>query len=112
LVAEIRILVGLKTFGLFAPVLLSIAFVHTGLPAGLTLLGAMLAAGLVAQPLLGPLRLTRVASLAVLMAVVSSILLASNTLEDDPAVSSTWVAAFPVVVRAVIIERFSEIWEQ
>ncbi len=112
LVVAIRVLVGLKTFGLFAPVLLSIAFVQTGLPAGLMILAAMLLAGLIAQPLLDPLRLPRVARLAVLMAVVSSILLASNMLVDDPAVSPTWAAAFPVVVMAVIIERFSETWEQ
>lgn len=107
-----RTLVGIKTFGLFAPVLLSLAFVQTGLPAGLAILGLMLTAGLIAQPLLRPLRLPRVARLAVLMTIVSAVLLAANEFLDNPAVSSTWAAAFPVVVTAVVIERFSETWEQ
>ena len=107
-VVAARTLVGLKTFGLFAPVLLSLAFVQTGLPAGLLILGLMLTAGLVALPLLSPLRLPRVARLAVLMTIVSAVLLAANEFIDNPAVSSTWAAVFPVVVTAVVIERFSE----
>lgn len=112
LIVAIRSLIGLQTFGIFAPVLLAIAFVQTGLPAGLTVFGAMVVAGLIAQPLLGPLRLPRVARLAVLLAVVADTLLAVNKLVDSPAVNATWAAAFPVVVTAVIIERLWDTWEQ
>jgi hypothetical protein len=107
-----RTLVGLKTFGLFAPVLLAIAFVQTGLPAGLVILGSMLAAGMLVMPLLRPLRLPRVARLAVLLTVVSALLVGINALIDDPALSSEWASAFPVVVTAVVMERFAEAWEQ
>ncbi len=111
-IVALRTLVGLQTFGLFAPVLLSMAFVQTGLPAGLFVFGLTIAAGLVAEPLLRPLRLPRVARLAVLLAVIANVLLAVNYFVDDPAVNASWAAAFPVVVMSVIIERFWEIWEQ
>jgi hypothetical protein len=58
-----RTLVGINTFGLFGPVLLAVAFVQTGLPAGLTVFGIMTLAGLLVQPLLMPLRLPRVVRL-------------------------------------------------
>lgn len=112
LIVLVRTLIGITTFGLFAPVLLAIAFVQTGLPAGLVIFGLMMSAGLIVQPLLSPLRLPRVARLAVLLAASSSTLLAVNALVDNPAVNATWAAAFPVVVTATIIERFWDVWEQ
>lgn len=112
LIVALRTLVGLSTFGLFAPVLLALAFVQTGVPVGLIIFGAMTAAGLIVQPLLGLLRLPRVARLAVLLAVAAAMILATNELVDNPAVSATWAAAFPVVVTATITERFWDVWGQ
>lgn len=112
LIVALRTFVGVSTFGLFAPVLLALAFVQTGVPVGLALFGTMTATGLIVQPLLGLLRLPRVARLAVLLAVAAATILATNELVDNPAVSATWAAAFPVVVTATIIERFWDVWEQ
>lgn len=112
LVVAFRNLVGLRTFGIFAPILLSIAFVQSGLPAGLLVFVVIMAAGLIAEPLLMPSRLPRAARLAVLLAVLAGILLGASALVDDPAVSSNWTSAFPIVISAFIVERFWETWEQ
>jgi hypothetical protein len=112
LIVAIRTLVGIKTFGLFAPVLMAMALVQSGLPAGLAVFAVMIVAGLLVQPILAPLRLPRVARLAVLLAIAAATLLATNSLIDNPAVNATWASAFPVVVTATIIERFWDVWEQ
>ncbi len=112
LVVALRSLVGLRTFGTFAPVLLSVAFVQSGLPAGLLVFSVMMLAGLLIEPLLRPLRLPRVARLGVLLAVVAAVLIGVSSVISDPGVATTWTSAFPVVIISIFIERFWELWEQ
>ncbi len=112
LVVGFRNLIGLQTFGLFAPILLAMAFVRTGLPTGLLVFGTMIAAGLVVEVLLRPLSLPRVARMAALVAVVSTIMTLLDQYLHDHATHPTLIAALPVVVTAVIIEHFWSIWEQ
>jgi 7 transmembrane helices usually fused to an inactive transglutaminase/Putative ATP-dependant zinc protease len=112
LVVALRSLVGLRTFGTFAPVLLSVAFVQSGLPAGLLVFSVMMLAGLLIEPLLRPLRLPRVARLGVLLAVVAAVLIGLSSVISDPGVATTWTSAFPVVIISIFIERFWELWEQ
>lgn len=112
LVVAARTLVGLQTFGIFAPVLLSVAFVQTGIPAGLFLFCGMFLAGIAAQYALRPLMLPRVARLAVVLSIGAAVLLGVNYVVNDPSVTSTWAGAFPIVIIAVTIEKFWEIWEQ
>ena len=49
-----RVLIGVQSFGVFAPVLLALAFVQVGLPAGLLIFGAMLLVGLIVETALAP----------------------------------------------------------
>ena len=107
-----RVLIGVQTFGIFAPVLLALAFVQVGLPAGLLVFGTMLVAGLIIEPLLRPLKLPRVARLAVIMGIVAGALLALGLFGPDPSASRNWTAAFPVVIVTIIIEQFWGSWEQ
>ena len=107
-----RVLIGVQTFGIFAPVLLALAFVQVGLPAGLLVFGTMLVAGLLIEPLLRPLKLPRVARLAVIMGIVAGALLALGLFGPDPSASRNWTAAFPVVIVTIIIEQFWGSWEQ
>lgn len=112
IVVALRSLVGLRTFGTFAPVLLAVAFVQSGLLAGLLVFSVMMLAGLVLEPLLRPLHLPRVARLGVLLAVVAAVLIGASSVVSDPGVATTWTSAFPVVITAIFIERFWELWEQ
>ncbi len=104
LVVVLRTVVGVQTFGVFAPVLLAVAFVHTGL---------VLTFALLLGPLLAAAHLPRVARLAVLVAVVSTLLLSTSFLTGATLVDqSAFAAAFPVVVTATIMERFCDLFEQ
>lgn len=110
-VVAIRTLLGLATFGVFAPVLLAVAFVQTGLVRGLVIFAAILATGLLVQPLLKRLHLPRVARLAVLIAVVAGLVLVME-LYLGSLTGGVHAIVFPVVVLAIIIERFWAVWEE
>lgn len=112
LVVAVRTLVGLATFGVFAPILLTLAFAHTGLVRGLGLFVAVLAAGLLVQPLLRRLHLPRVARLATLVAVVVELVLIVDLYLAELVPVGAGAVAFPVVVLAIIIERFWTNWEE
>lgn len=107
----LRQVVGLSTLGTFSPVLLALAYVQSGLRLGLALTVLVLAAGLLAQPLLRRFRLPRVARLGVLVSLVATTLLGLTALLDVTTAGQAWGAALPIVVSAVIVERLWEAWD-
>ncbi|MDP9472132.1 MAG: RimK/LysX family protein [Chloroflexota bacterium] len=112
IVVVLRTVIGIETFGLFAPALLALAFHQTGLAVGLPTFGLMLAVGLLIQPILRPLRLHRLARLTVLVATVVILLLTLLSLEGSLGATTTGGVTLPVVVTAGIVERFWSTWEQ
>lgn len=110
LVVLLRAVVGVRTLGVFLPVLLAIGYAQTGVVAGLLLTASTVAAGLLAEPLLHRIRVPRVARLAVLVGAVSVVLLAVADL-TGPGTGAGWTTALPIVVTAVVVERLWEAWE-
>jgi transglutaminase-like putative cysteine protease len=108
LVALFRNLLGVPTFGTFAPVLIALAFRETTLLWGLVLFALIVAVGLAARSLLDRLQLLLVPRLAVVLTVVISLMafiaLAAAAFDLPLAFS---VALFPMVILTVTIERFS-----
>ena len=111
LVVAMRQMVGVHTFGTFAPVLLALTYVSTGLPVGLLVTGVVCALAVAVEPLIHRLRLPRVARLAVLIGTVTMVI-AGNDALFDASDASVLGAAFPVVVLAALIERFWECREE
>src|SRR5215213_5701907 len=111
LVVAMRQMVGVHTFGTFAPVLLALTYVSTGLPLGLLVTVVVCGLAVAVEPLIRRLRLPRVARLAVLIGAVTMVIAGNEALfgSDD---SSVIGAAFPVVVLAALIERFWECREE
>jgi len=111
LVVAMRQMVGVHTFGTFAPVLLALTYVSTGLPLGLLVTVVVCGLAVAIEPLIRRLRLPRVARLAVLIGAVTMVIAGNEALfgSDD---SSVIGAAFPVVVLAALIERFWECREE
>src|SRR5215213_1105977 len=111
LVVAMRQMVGVHTFGTFAPVLLALTYVSTGLPLGLLVTVVVCGLAVAVEPLIRRLRLPRVARLAVLIGAVTMVIAGNEALfgSDD---SSVLGAAFPVVVLAALIERFWECREE
>ncbi|MEJ2522295.1 MAG: UUP1 family membrane protein [Gammaproteobacteria bacterium] len=113
LVAVLRNVVGISTFGTFMPVLVAMAFRETQLFTGILLFTLIVALGLAIRFYLEKLRLLLVPRLAsvltvvvLLMAVVSII---SHRMGIEIGLS---VALFPMVIMTMTIERMSIVWEE
>ncbi|MFE7580236.1 7TM domain-containing protein [Streptomyces gardneri] len=111
LIVVLRVVVGLNTLGTFSPVLLALAYAQAGLPLGVPLTLAMFALGFAMQPLLRRLHLPRVARLGVLIAVVTSGLIAAQLGLGSFGLSDSWGMSLPVVVTAIVTERLWEAWD-
>jgi hypothetical protein len=87
--------------------LLALAFLQSGPIAGPVISTTAILIGMIAAPALKLLRLSRVAFLGTLIAIVVSVLGAMALQFNQPALGS----AFPVVVTALIVERWWNAWE-
>lgn len=107
IVVFVRTILGWKTFGLFTPMLLAMAFLQSGPVLGPAIsIGAILV-GMLCAPLLKWLQLSRVAFLGVLIGIVVTCLGAVAQQTGESLIAS----AFPVVVTALIVERWWTSWE-
>jgi hypothetical protein len=106
-VVFVRSVLGWKTFGLFTPMLLALAYLQSGPIAGPVISTTAILIGMIAAPFLKQLNLSRVAFLGTLIAIVVSALGAMALQFNQPALAS----AFPVVVTALIVERWWNAWE-
>jgi len=106
-VVFVRSVLGWKTFGLFTPMLLALAYLQSGPIAGPVISTTAILIGMAAAPFLKRLNLSRVAFLGTLIAIVVSALGAMALQFHQPALAS----AFPVVVTALIVERWWNAWE-
>lgn len=102
-----RMVIGIKTFGLFTPMLMAMAFLQTGPIAGPIILFVAILSGLLIAPYLKRLKMARVGFLAGLMSIVALVLIAAMPYLDR----GEWVTAFPVVVTALAVERWWTVWE-
>ncbi|MDP9316635.1 MAG: RimK/LysX family protein [Chloroflexota bacterium] len=112
LVVGLRTMVGMVTFGVFAPILLGLALAHTGVFSGVVTFGAMLGTGILVQLLTRRFKLPRIARLAVLLCAVVLALLVMQEVSFRYGLGLTVANTFPLVVTAAIVERFSVNWEQ
>ena len=107
IVVCVRSVLGWKTFGLFTPMLLALAYLQSGPIAGPTISTAAILVGMAAAPGLRLLGLSRVAFLGTLIAIVVTAL-GALALQLDRLVL---ISAFPVVVTALVVERWWNAWE-
>ena len=102
-----RMIVGAQTFGLFTPMLLALAYLQTGPLLGPAISTGAILVGMSFAPFLKRLQLSRVAFLGALIGiVVTALVLFDMWLETD-----LIVAAFPIVVTALVVERWWTTWE-
>jgi len=108
LVVLARSFIGLKAFGLFTPMLVALAFLQIGPIMGPIVLGSSVLVGMIVAPALLKLRMTRVGFLGVLISLVVLVLVALQLILD----TQLQVDAFPVVVCALVVERWWRQWEK
>jgi hypothetical protein len=106
-VVFVRSVLGWKTFGLFTPMLLALAYLQSGPIAGPVISTTAILVGMLFAPALKLLNMARVAFLGALIGIVVLALGAMALQFDQPALAS----GFPVVVTALIVERWWNAWE-
>src|SRR5437016_4192540 len=108
LVVVARVVIGLETFGMFGPVIVSLAFITTGLWWGTLIFIAIVGLGVALRLALQHLRLQAVARLAILIALVAAVMggltLVGATLGVGPLLN---ISIFPMVIMSNVIESFA-----
>lgn len=104
----IRNVIGLETFGTFSPMLLSLAFLTTGLGWGLTVFAVIVGLGTGLRFILQGLRLHLVSRVAILIAVVAVSMVGMTVLGAVLGVGAlSHASIFPMVIMANTIENFT-----
>ncbi|MEA1870173.1 MAG: 7TM domain-containing protein [Euryarchaeota archaeon] len=107
IVAIFRNIIGTRTYGVFGPAIMSIAFLSSGLTVGLILFAVLLITGIFARRIIERLNLMMVPRLAILLTVccmVMATIIAIGIKMDTQYLARLTV--FPLIILALIIENF------
>ncbi|HUI27348.1 MAG TPA: 7TM domain-containing protein [Candidatus Kryptonia bacterium] len=103
-----RTLIGLETFGTFSPVIVSLAFLTTGLRWGAAIFAVIVGLGALVRVLLQHLRLQLVSRLAILIAIVAGIMAGLTVIGASFGIGALMnVSIFPMVIMSNVIENFT-----
>ncbi len=112
-IAFLRQVIGIKTFGTFMPVLVAVAFRETQLVWGIVLFITILAIGMFFRGLLNQIRLLMVPRLSAVLTIVVLIIFLLSIATFKMGISAGLsMSLFPIVILAMIIERMSIVWEE
>jgi hypothetical protein len=108
IVVIFRSVVGIETFGTFAPVIVSLAFLMTGLTWGVVIFCVIVGVGVVMRSALQWFRIQLVARLAILIAMVSATMAALTVGGAYFGIGALLnVSIFPMVIMSNVIENFT-----
>ncbi|MFZ4125261.1 MAG: UUP1 family membrane protein [Rickettsiales bacterium] len=111
--AFLRQVIGVKTFGTFMPVLVALAFRETGLFAGVMLFTLVVALGVIIRNYFDALKLLLVPRLASVLTVVVIVLsLIAMITNQFGMIVGLSISLFPIVVLTMTIERMTLMWEE
>lgn len=108
-VAFMKQVVGMTTFGIYTPSIITLSFLIIGVHVGLLTLIAAIAIGAITRPILKQIRMLYIPKMAIVITAVSLvlflILIASNYLGlFDAAFLS--IAIFPMLILSTLVEKF------
>jgi hypothetical protein len=108
IIVVVRTLIGVETFGMFSPVIVSLAFLTTGLRWGAAIFAVIVGVGACVRALLQHVRLQLVARLAILIAVVAGIMAGLTVIGASFGIGALMnVSIFPMVIMSNVIENFT-----
>lgn len=108
IIVIVRTFIGIETFGTFSPVIVSLAFLTTGLTWGIAIFAVIVGAGTTVRALLQRVRLQLVARLAILIAIVAGIMAGLTVLGASFGIGALMnVSIFPMVIMSNVIESFT-----
>jgi hypothetical protein len=103
-----RTVIGIETFGTFSPVIVSLAFLTTGLQWGAAIFAVIVGVGALVRALLQHVRLQLVARLGILIAVVAGVMAGLTVLGASFGIGALInVSIFPMVIMSNVIENFT-----
>jgi len=112
-IAFMRVVVGVPTFGTFTPILIALAFRETQLGWGIILFMMILLSGFLVRVALANLRLLLVPRLACMLIVVIGLMVVMSLLSARLGFTQGLsIALFPMVILTMTIERMSIVWEE
>lgn len=103
----LRNVIGLRTFGMFMPVLIALAFTHTGLAWGTAFLVAIISFALLSRLWIQRLDLLLAPRIAFTLTLVVLLMLALMLVGERVGIPASGVGAFPFVIMTMIVERIS-----
>ena len=113
IIAFLRNVIGIHTFGTFMPILIALAFRETKLFAGVLLFIFIVSIGLMFRFYLEKLKLLLVPRLASVLIIVIMIVVATSVVFHKLGIERALsLSLFPVVVMSMTIERMSIVWEE
>lgn len=113
LIVLLRNVIGIKTFGTFAPILIALAFRETRLLNGVLLFVGIVSLGLLGRFYLERLKLLLVPRLASILTIVVLMMAALSVITYQLGIGAGLsVALFPMVILTMTIERMSIGWEE
>jgi hypothetical protein len=108
-----RNILGVLTFGVFAPALLAVAFQGTGLVWGVLLFMVILVVGTFVRLFLERFKLLQTPRLGIMLTVTSLTMLGISILSVAKGLTlSSRISLFPLVIISMTIERFSVMTEE
>jgi hypothetical protein len=103
----LRNVVGLRTFGMFMPMLIALAFTATGLLIGSAVFAVIIAFAVLSRLLMQRLYLLLVARVAFILTLVVLLMVVIILAGDQTGIALGGIAAFPLVIMTMIVERIS-----
>lgn len=103
----LRNVVGLRTFGMFMPILIALAMTVTGLVVGSTVFTLIISLALLSRLLIKHFYLLLVARVAFVLTLVVLLMVAIILAGDRHGIALGGIAAFPLVIMTMIVERIS-----
>lgn len=106
--AFFRNIVGIKTFGIFMPILLALFFKETSFLFGVFFFAVLVGVGVLERKVLEKMHLLVVPRLAIILTLVIFFLLLFTAFNKDMKWQGSFTpAVFPIVITTIFIERFS-----
>jgi hypothetical protein len=103
----LRNIVGVRTFGMFMPMLIALAMTGTGLAWGTAFLAIIIGAALVTRVWIRGLYLLLAARIAFILTLVVLLMIVLFVVGNRLSIPSTGIGAFPFVIMTMIVERIS-----
>lgn len=108
-VAFMRQVVGITTFGIYTPSIITLSFLIIGIQAGLVTLLAAICVGVIAKPLFKKVRMSFIPKMAIVLTVVSFtllLILISGIYIGIFNAQFVSIAIFPMLILGTLVEKF------